>query len=266
MKKLALIPSVRSALVALLTAPLVAGAQSSKTSETLGSTASQDSANAVLRRYVDAIGGVANIARVQTRAMKGAMSLGRGIRGAWQEELQTPDLAVEHGSARAWFGWSGEFGAGYDGRGAWEFAPGETPHSLDSALARAYLRQHRLDRDTHLAEIFPVRSLLKDRTIDGRPQRVVRMQTTSGDEETWFLDSATGLLSRIERLDVRAKNETVRLVMTFDDYRDVNGVQLPHLLGIDNGDRPVMITITSIVDNTPIDPSHFVRPYGAKAP
>jgi pimeloyl-ACP methyl ester carboxylesterase len=255
-------------LAALLTdgfaARRAAAAQSRSGANEHSVATSLDSGNAVVQRYVQAIGGAANIARVRTRLTQGTMALGRGINGTWQETQQAPDLFVEHGRAHAWIGWSGEFGGGYDGGAAWQFAPGEQPHRLEGPLGELYVLQHRLDRDAHLAELYPTRSLLADRVLDGQRQQLVRMTTALGTSETWCFDAMTGLLARIEREEDRGKAKPVHVTMTFDDYRVVDGVRVPFRLGIDKGDRPIVITITSIVDNVPVDASAFDLPTGVR--
>jgi hypothetical protein len=86
------------------------------------------------------------------------------------------------------------------------------------------------------------------------------MTPVSGFDETWYFDASNGLLSRIERTEDRGKGKAAQAVLTFDDYREVDGVRLPFRRGINNGDRPATIVVTSLVNNAMIEPAHFIRP------
>jgi hypothetical protein len=211
-----------------------------------------DRAEAILARYVEAVGGKPNIQRIHNRVTQSSMSLGMGITAKLETVQQLPDRFVERGRASGW-GWVGDFSRGFDGEIAWSREPDHGLRRIEGTLLQQFTLNYRLDRDARLDEFYPTRETLPDVAINAGPQHVLKLSTTFGTTEIWYFDSASGLLTRTEVIEDRGSKEgAVKITTTMEDYRDVDGVRLPFRKVILNGKRKQTITVTSISNNTPV--------------
>jgi hypothetical protein len=94
---------------------------------------------------------------------------------------------------------------------------------------------------------------LADTVIDARVQHVLKLWTTFGTQETWYVDATNGLVTRTEVIEERgSKDGAVKITTAFEDYREVDGVRLPFRKVVHEGKRKRTITVTSIVNNGPL--------------
>ena len=94
--------------------------------------------------------------------------------------------------------------------------------------------------------------LLKKKTIEGKMAREIRIDdpTSSGSEKLYF-DTGTFLLLRSE-----AHGSSI----TYSDYRDVGGIQVPFKVTHESGNSKLVTTVRELKINTPIDEARFVEP------
>jgi hypothetical protein len=217
-------------------------------------------AQAVLDRYVDAVGGATAIQAIHSRITVYDMDLGRRIHGQLEVRQQLPDRVIERGTARGW-GWHGTFDKGFDGAVGWAKAPDGQRHPLQGVALHAYALRSRLDRDAHLGDLYPTRVALPDRTLDGRRYQAVDLTTTFGTHEVWSFDSATGLLTQT---DVPRTGDSASAAApettTFDDYRMVDGVRVPFHLTVRDGKRGYALTVKTITNNATLSRDDFAVP------
>lgn len=219
-----------------------------------------DSVTLILDRYVEAVGGHQNIDRVHTRVTTWKMWLARGIGGTLETIQSLPENVHERGTASGW-GWHGTFEWGTDGRTGWIAGPEEPLRSMNDAFVRQRALDNRLDRDARLKELFPERALRPDTIIAARQQHVLLMTTAFGNQELWRFDAATGLLTQTEWFeDNGGKDGRVKVVTTLDDYRLVDGLQLPFKRTVQEGKHTRILSAVSITNNKPVLPAEFVRP------
>jgi zinc protease len=219
-----------------------------------------DPAKAILDRYVEAIGGKANIERIQTRIIRATMSLGFGINASLETLQQRPDLIIERSKASG-LGWEVEFSSGYDGAVGWTQAPEEGFRKLAGSQLQQYILNSRLDRNSRLDELYPTRKVLPDRVIDNKKHHVLEMSTTFGTQETWCFDAESGLLTRTERIeDKGGKKGRVNVTTMVEDYREVDGVRLPFRIKVQEGKDKYTVKVKSVVHNAVIEADKFAPP------
>jgi hypothetical protein len=212
-----------------------------------------DRAEAILERYVEAVGGKPNIERIHSRVTQSSMSLGIGITATLETVQQLPNRVVERGQAHG-RGWAGDFSRGFDGDVAWSHEPDHGLRRIEGTLLQQFKLKYRLDRDARLDQLYPTRETLPDVVINARPQHVLKLSTTFGTQEIWSFDSASGLLTRTQVIEDRGDKEgAVKVTTTLEDYREIDGVRLPFRKIILDGKRKQTITVTSIANNTPIE-------------
>lgn len=99
--------------------------------------------------------------------------------------------------------------------------------------------------------------------LEGRPQQVVSVNWQDGVELTLYFDAATKLLRRTDRLFVDYELGDAAQEYWFDDYRPVDGIQVPKIsrVGV-GGVRTLGFTTTAVRFDQPIDSAAFAVPAG----
>ncbi|MBK7824490.1 retropepsin-like aspartic protease [Nannocystis sp.] len=156
---------------------------------------------------------------------------------------------------------------GFDGKQGWSLRGGllVLEDAEGSAISREDANLHwYLDLDKRGVELTlePTRSTDHEnqpRTLDGLRWHV--KATPAQDKTLWF-DRSTGLLSE-EMLEDKDSEEVLRQWVLYDDYRAVDGVQIPHKIRLINqiGDRSQeVIFTTQRADHAKVDVSVFNVP------
>ncbi len=156
---------------------------------------------------------------------------------------------------------------GYDGKQGWQLRGGilVLEDEDEAAISREDANLHwYLDLDKRGVELAlePTRMTDHDnqpRTLDGVRWRV---KATPGQDKTLWFDRATGLL-REEMLEDDSTDEVLRQYVIYDDYREVDGVKIPHKIRLINqvGNRSQeVIFTTQRADHAAIDRAVFEVP------
>ena len=220
-------------------------------------------AEQILDRYIQAIGGAAAAARLTSYTAKGTSE---GFDSDFEQVpmdvyAKAPDrrAAVVHMRA-------GDSTTTSAGREAWAAGPSDlTPVPLIS-LVGAALEGARLD--AQLAFPGQIKQVLTNwRTgfpslrIDGRPVDVIEGKTPAGSSVKLYFDKETGLLVRSVRYSTTAVG-TVPISVVYSDYRDIPGlgVKLPYTWEVTWTNGRSTYKITSLQPNVAIDDARFVRP------
>lgn len=156
---------------------------------------------------------------------------------------------------------------GFDGKQGWQLRGGilVLEDAEDSAISREDANLHwYLDLDKRGVEVTlePTRTTdhaNQPRTLDGIRWHV--KSVPAQDKTLWF-DRATGLLAE-EMLEDKNSEEVLRQWVLYDDYREVDGVKIPHKIQLVNqiGDRSQeVIFTTQKVGHAAFDESVFKVP------
>ena len=220
-----------------------------------GSPAPNPTADQILDKYYQAIGGAPAIEKLKSRVMKGTLVTNNGNEIGYELTQSGPDSVVAVLTTPA-----GVIERGFDGTVGWEKGPRGTREL--SPEETNYLRRYpALYTDLKLKEQFSRINFGGRLKIDGRDVYALRGTTTSGKRETLFFDIETGLL-------LRRTSSTTTLVGTipeqvdFSDYRDVDGMKLPFTIKVSAVDPTynVVRKITDIKLNVAVDEKRFKKP------
>jgi hypothetical protein len=226
--------------------------------------AGQPSADQVLDKYLQALGGPEHLAALTSFVAKGAV-MGYGDPEQRPVEIfanaQGQRTTIVHGGL-------GDTITTLDGRSSWIAGPSsERPVPL-LALTGQELDGVKLEA----ALFFPARikqALTGWRvgfptTIDDRDVKVVQGTTAGGGTATLCFDDKTGLLVRLVRF---AESPVGRIVtqVDFSDYREVSGVKMPFQWTVTWLDGRSQYELSAVQPNVPIDAARFATP-GPSAP
>ena len=220
-------------------------------------------AEQILDRYTQAIGGAAAAARLTSYTAKGTYE---GFDSDFEKVpvdiyAKAPDLRATVVHMRA-----GDSSATYDGREAWAAGPSDLTPVTVMPLVGASLEGARLD--ARLAFPGQAKQTLTDwRTgfprlsIDDRPVDVIEGKTPGGAGVKLYFDKETGFLVRSVRYSTTAVG-TVPIAVIYSDYRDVPGlgVKMPFTWQVTWTNGRGTYNITSLQPNVAIDAARFGRP------
>jgi photosynthetic reaction center cytochrome c subunit len=217
------------------------------------------SADQILDKYIQALGGAARTSALTSFAATGT------YQGYGDPAKRAVDVLARAPRQRATIvhGPDGDSSTIYDGRAGWIAAPTtERPVSV-LALAGGDLIAARLEA----ALSFPWRlkeTLTQWRvglpaTIDDRDVQVVQAISAGRTLATFYFDTTSGLLLRLMRY---ADSPVGRIPMQTDyaDYREVSGVKMPFRWTATWLDGRSTIELTEVRPNVAIAPARFARP------
>ncbi len=222
---------------------------------------SAQSVDGLIAKYLEARGGAAKLAAIQSLRMTGELEMGDSD-GSLVIEIKRP------AKVRSELTLDGVVAVqACDGKSAWGIPPGGTPQRLPEAMAedvatRADIEGPLVD---YAAKGYQV-ELAGERELDDGKAYDLKLSRKNGDVDDYFLDAKSFLLVRSES---RRKVQGRELVAetTLDDYEKVGGVLFPHTIesGIVGQDERQTLTIDKIEIDPPLDDARFQMP-AASAP
>jgi len=226
---------------------------------TLGATAAAQTVDDVVRRYLEARGGIVKLRSVQSLRLTGTMEL-PGVKAPFVLELQRP------GRMRTEFTVEGRKGVrAWDGRTAWEQLPlpGERPRPMgpdDAAEARAQADVDFSPLVDAAAKGYTIELIGRDRLPGGDTWKLV-VRGNQVPPRIMHLDAKTSLVAQTTDRRILDGRE-VEFVTEVGDYRAVNGLVFPHRIDVGPKGSPERqrLVIQRIEVNPPLDAARFVMP------
>jgi hypothetical protein len=212
-------------------------------------------ADQLLEKYTQALGGDAAIAKLKSRTMKGTVTTAAGLSLGYELYQSAPDKVLAVITSP-----QGVTERGFDGSTGWE--KGQRGIRDLGGSEVYYLRRYPdLLKDIKLKEQFSRMQAAGKDKINGRDVYVVRGTTTDNRRERLYFDVETGLLLR-RTTSTSTPIGNIPEQVDFDDYRDVDGVKLPFTIRVSAIDPFYSVTrkFTEIKLNVPIDDKRFNKP------
>jgi len=217
----------------------------------------QPTADQILAKYAQALGGQAAYAKVTTRAMKGTVEI--------------PDDNVT-GTARIWAKAPGSFRLsmdipGYgavetvlDGANGWEKNPDSGIHAMGKTDLAIAQRDHDFYREVRLKELYSKMETAGADKVEGRAVFVVEATPAAGPAEKLYFDAENGLLLKHDFERVTQEDGIVQYEMLLKDYRDVDGLKLPFTIEQRAPDNTMIFKFTEIRNNAAMEDTVFAKP------
>jgi hypothetical protein len=213
-------------------------------------------ADQVLAKYTEALGGAAAIEKLKTRSMKGTWLTSTGITLGYEVYQSVPDRIYTVLNTPK----QGTIERGFDGHVGWEKSQ-RGLRDLQDREVFLLTRYPDLFKDIKLQGQFTRINFSRKETIDGTEAYLLSGLGTDGKGERLYFDTKTGLLLR----RVTSMRTMVGLIpeqIDFADYRDVGGLKLPFTIRITSIDSfySSTRTFTEIKINVPVDETKFNKP------
>ena len=213
-------------------------------------------ADQLLEKYTQALGGSAAIEKLRSRVMKGSVATAAGLELGYELYQSGPDkvLAVITPPQQP------PVERGFNGTGGWE----KSPRGIRDLAPEEVYYLHRypdLFKDIKLKDQFTRLAVAGKEKINGRDVYVVRGMTTDNRRERLFFDVETGLLLRRSTTTISPVG-TIPEQVDFEDYREVDGMKMPFTIRVSAMDPFYSITrkFTEIKLNVPVDENRFNKP------
>lgn len=223
-------------------------------------------ADEILDRYIQALGGAQNAAQLTSLLGKGKYEGFDSYHGKVPFDLYAKASGQRSVIAHTQ---NGDSVTTYDGRDAWIMGPDKPVSVLQLAPGSGDLDGVKLDSIL----LFPAklkesltgwRANFPTTTIDDKPVDVVQA-TIGGSRVKFFFDKQTGLLSRVVRYSKTVVGP-VPVEIDYSDYRPVAGVKMPFQWRLTWTDGQSMYTFDDIQANAPIDQAKFSKPVPPEKP
>ncbi|MGE0452390.1 MAG: hypothetical protein AB7O37_05660 [Vicinamibacteria bacterium] len=213
----------------------------------------------IVAKNLEARGGLERLESMSSVRMKGTMSMGPGMEGPFTLELRRPN------AMRAEFELDGRTSVqAFDGKRGWALppVPDAEPEPIPDEDAEQIAAQ--ADFDGPLvdwkAKGHQVQLLGREKLGE---REVYRLHVTRKDGGTTdlLLDATSFLEVRSESRRV-VRGETIEFVSTIGDYREVNGLMVPHSIesGPRGSRRTQRLVFEKIEFDVPLDAARFRMP------
>jgi hypothetical protein len=220
-------------------------------------------AEQILDKYIEVIGGAAAVGKLNSFTAKGTYD---GFDSDFEKVpvdfyAKAPDLRATVVHMKG-----GDVTSTYDGRDAWVAEPGELAPVPLIQLLGSDLGGARLDAQLS----FPgqIRQLLTNWRVNfpavnigDKPMQVVQGSMADGTRVKLYFDKASGLLVRQTRFSPTMVG-TVAARVDYSNYRELSGIgmKIPHTLQITWVDGRSTINLESVQPNVAIDAAKFRKP------
>jgi hypothetical protein len=252
------IPAVMGATAASESpAPVAAAAHGAsspaKPEEAETNSADAPSADALMEKYVKAVGGSTAIEKIASRAMKGTITFGdRNV--PIDIYSKDPDKRISYTHTP-----DGDSITAFDAHQGWLGFPGRPPREMHGPDIDGASIDADLHFASHLKTMFSRAEVHGAENIEGhQAYRVVGDRPDKPPLELYF-DEHSGLLLRL----VRFAETPLGLLPTqidYADYRDAGGVKIPFRWTLARPSGRFTIQVTEVKVNVPVDDAQFARP------
>jgi hypothetical protein len=216
-------------------------------------------ADQILAKYLEAVGGSAAIDKLKTRAMKGTWLGSNGTSFSYELFQSAPNKVLAVLTTP-----QGTVERAFNGTAGWEKSPKGVRDMVDEEMF--YLKRYPdLFKDIKLKDQFSRLAVAGKDKIDGRDVYVLRGTTIDNRRERLYFDTESGLLVR--RLSIMPTSiGNIPEQVDFQDYRDVDGMKLPFTIQVLAIDPFYTSTrkFTEIKLNVPIEDARFNKPVATK--
>jgi hypothetical protein len=203
----------------------------------------------VVHDYVQAIGGMAAVDRIETRETHAQRHHSK-VTYFWQK----PDkVLLIDGKKRR----------GYDGGSGWMLSEKKRVSKLSKGSEQPLEIDANPIRYAHLRQLYSEVTAAPPETIDEKKMDVVLAPNDLGATKFYF-DASTHLLTRVDETGVTSAY--FKHVTDFSDYQELDGVKLPFRIvhhSTEPGINTEQLRISKVMQNGPLKPGLFKRPAGS---
>ena len=221
------------------------------------------SADQILDKYVQAIGGKAAIEKQTSRVSKGTFEIAAfGATGTAEIFEKAPNKTASvvnvAGFGVVQEGFDGKAGSARNADGSYKSGDGWGVTNGIFFTTSAKLDAEFL-KPIKIKQLYPKIVVKGKDKVGDKEVYVVEATPVESSVETWYFDTQTGLILRqdMERESAQGKQSIQSFL---DDYREVDGIKIPFKLRQVTSAFTIDIKIEEVKHNVPIDDAKFNKP------
>jgi len=221
-------------------------------------TAFAQDADDIVQDYLKALGGADNLSAMTSMKMVGESSSPQGsapVTIIRQAPNKSKTLVSMMGS---------EMTFAYDGETAWMINPwveGGKPTKLEGEQAQGMSEDKFENPFLNYADKGHTVKFLGEEDVNDEEHYKVRLTTKDGKEMIYSFNVETGLPTQMKMLATSGQAKGSIVMVTFEDYKEVDGIMMPHKRTESMDGNVVRTTVTSeITINEAFDDSLFAFP------
>ncbi len=215
--------------------------------------ASGPTANQLLDKYLQAVGGAAAIEKITSRVMKGTITFGdRNV--SIDIYSKDPDRRISYTHTP-----DGDSVTAFDGHEGWMGFPGRPAREMHGPDIDAAAMDADLHFAANLKGMFSEAQVRGTEKIGDHDAFVVIGQREGKPPLQLYFDEQSGLLVRLVRY---GETPLGRLPTQIDyaDYREAGGVKIPYRWTLARPSGRFTIQISEVKENVPVDDAKFAKP------
>jgi photosynthetic reaction center cytochrome c subunit len=215
-------------------------------------------ADQLLAKYLQALGGADAVQKITTRVEKGNTIVGEN-KTPIDIFAKAPNkrFSVSHGA-------NGDSITAYDGAAGWQGGGRGGPREMASIDSMSAMVDAVVQFPADLKKIFPQMRVRTDKIGDKEYYVIGARGPGTPAQVRFYFDEQTGLLTRVIRYNEAGLGLTP-VQVDYSDYRDADGIKVPFRWTLSRPTGRFSIQIDSVQQNVPVDDSKFVKP-AAPAP
>ena len=218
-----------------------------------GKPAAGPSADQLIDKYVQAVGGAAAVDRVTSRVMKGTITFG---------DRNVPiDIFSKDPDKRISFTRTpdGDSVTAFNGHEGWLGAPGRPAREMHGPEIDAAAMDADLHFATHLKGMFSEAQVQGMERIGSHDAYSVVGQRDGKPPLRLYFDVQSGLLVRLVRYGDTPLGQLPTQI-DYADYREAGGVKIPYRWTLARPNGRFTIQLSEVKPNVPVDDAKFVKP------
>jgi photosynthetic reaction center cytochrome c subunit len=223
-------------------------AKPSEAKQNSGPTADQ-----ILDKYVQSLGGAAAIDKITSRVMKGTIDFG-GKSFPIDIYSKDPDKRISFTHMP-----DGDSVTAFNGQEGWLGTPGRPLREMHGGDIDGAAMDADLHLATHLKQMFSALEVQGNEKIDGHAVSVVVGQREGKPPIRLYFDEQSGLLVRLLRFGDTALG-LMPTQIDYADYHDSDGVKVPYRWTLARPNGRFTIQVSDLKQNVAVDDAKFVKP------
>jgi len=178
--------------------------------------------DAVLARYVEALGGRAALEKITNSISKGTATV-----AGMEMQIEVLRAAPARQASRVEIPGMGTMRDVYDGRTAWSVNPFQGNSEKTGEELAKTARDAAFYQPLQMKQLFAPLAYKGSETLEVRKVEVLEAKLAGGAVERFYFSAENGLLLRRDS-EFEAGGARVTSESTFEDYKAVDGVKQPH--------------------------------------
>ncbi len=215
-------------------------------------------ADEVIAKYVKVTGGLAKYKAMKTLRQKGTIGIPMaGLEGEIEIKIASPDKF----RSKAVIGGAGTEATGSDGKIAWAESTMGGPRLLEGKEKEQAMTQADFNRLFDPGKTYKSMEVTGIEKINGEDCYEMKIVKENGDGQTDYYSVESGLQTLVKTKIVSAMGD-ITVEISASDYKDVNGIKMPHKMTqflVDQGMK-IEITFDEIEINGEFDKGTFDLP------